>query len=63
MFAFSIGLLIYFVLAWLLQEFMNFLERRATAALGRRRPNSRTDRRDARRAARSDAARAKGGTL
>ncbi|MGO0603802.1 ectoine/hydroxyectoine ABC transporter permease subunit EhuC [Brevibacterium linens] len=63
MFAFSVGLLIYFVLAWLLQEFMNFLERRATAALGRRRPTSRTDRRDARRAARSDAARAKGGTL
>jgi polar amino acid transport system permease protein len=49
--------IIYFVLAWLLQEFMNFLERRATAALGRRRPNSRTDRREARRLARADAVR------
>ena len=57
MFAYSISLLIYFALAWLLQEFMNFLERRATAALGRRRPNSRTDRREARRTARADAAR------
>lgn len=56
-FAFTIGLIIYFVLAWLIQEFMNFLERRATAALGRRRPNSRTDRREARRLARQDAAR------
>ncbi|MGZ1489424.1 ectoine/hydroxyectoine ABC transporter permease subunit EhuC [Brevibacterium sediminis] len=57
MFAYSISLLIYFALAWLLQEFMNFLERRATKALGRRRPNSRTDRREARRAARADAVR------
>ncbi|HJE78265.1 ectoine/hydroxyectoine ABC transporter permease subunit EhuC [Brevibacterium linens] len=56
-FSFSISLIIYFVLAWLLQELMNFLERRATKALGRRRPNSRTDRREARRAARADAAR------
>jgi polar amino acid transport system permease protein len=56
-FSFSISLIIYFVLAWLLQEFMNFLERRATAALGRRRPNSRTDRREARRLARADAVR------
>lgn len=48
-FAFTIGLIIYFVLAWLIQELMNFLERRATAALGRRRPNSRTDRRHTRR--------------
>jgi polar amino acid transport system permease protein len=56
-FAFSVSLIIYFVLAWLLQEFMNFLERRATAALGRRRPNSRTDRREARRLAREDAIR------
>ena len=56
-FAFTIGLIIYFVIAWLLQEFMNFLERRATARLGRRRPNSRTDRRQARRAAREDALR------
>ena len=56
-FAFSIGLIIYFILAWMLQEFMNFLERRATAALGRRRPNSRTDRREARRAARADTVR------
>lgn len=51
-FAFTVGLLIYFVLAWLIQELMNFLERRATAALGRRRPNSRTDRRAGRRDAR-----------
>lgn len=56
-FSFTIGLIIYFVIAWLLQEFMNFLERRATARLGRRRPNSRTDRRQARRAAREDALR------
>ena len=56
-FSFTIGLIIYFVIAWLLQEFMNFLERRATARLGRRRPNSRTDRRQARRAAREDAIR------
>ena len=47
-FSFTIGLIIYFVIAWLLQEFMNFLERRATA---------RTDRRQARRAAREDALR------
>lgn len=52
-FAFSIGLIIYFVIAWLLQEFMNFLERKATASLGRRRPNSRADRREARRDARA----------
>lgn len=51
-FAYSVGLLIYFVIAWLLQEFMNFLERRAVKRLGRRRPNSRTDRRAARREAR-----------
>ncbi|WP_209323318.1 ectoine/hydroxyectoine ABC transporter permease subunit EhuC [Brevibacterium renqingii] len=51
-FSFTIGLIIYFVIAWLLQEFMNFLERRATARLGRRRPNSRTDRRATRRDAR-----------
>ncbi|MGC2940780.1 ectoine/hydroxyectoine ABC transporter permease subunit EhuC [Brevibacterium sp. FAM 24638] len=57
MFAFSVSLIIYFALAWLLQEFMNFLERRATSALGRRRPNSRTDRREARRLARADAVR------
>ncbi|MCU4297739.1 ectoine/hydroxyectoine ABC transporter permease subunit EhuC [Brevibacterium permense] len=56
-FAFTVGLIIYFVIAWLIQEFMNFLERRATAALGRRRPNSRTDRREARRLARADAVR------
>src|SRR5699024_12496236 len=54
---FTSGLIISFVIAWLLQEFMNFLERRATARLGRRRPNSRTDRRQARRAAREDALR------
>ncbi|WP_350269166.1 amino acid ABC transporter permease [Brevibacterium sp. CBA3109] len=51
-FSFTIGLIIYFVIAWLLQEFMNFLERRATARLGRKRPNSRADRRAARRDAR-----------
>ncbi|SDS41907.1 amino acid ABC transporter membrane protein 1, PAAT family [Brevibacterium siliguriense] len=56
-FAFTVGLIIYFVIAWLLQELMNFLERRATAALGRRRPNSRTDRREARRLAREDSVR------
>lgn len=53
-FAFAIGLIIYFVIAWLIQEGMNFLERRATAKLGRRRPNSRADRRVARRDARAD---------
>ncbi|MDN6379156.1 MAG: ectoine/hydroxyectoine ABC transporter permease subunit EhuC [Brevibacterium aurantiacum] len=53
-FAFTIGLIIYFVIAWLIQEGMNFLERRATAKLGRRRPNSRADRRVARRDARAD---------
>ncbi|MCD1285885.1 MULTISPECIES: ectoine/hydroxyectoine ABC transporter permease subunit EhuC [unclassified Brevibacterium] len=51
-FAFTVGLIIYFVIAWLIQELMNFLERRATAALGRSRPNSRNDRRQARRDAR-----------
>ncbi len=56
-FAFTVGLIIYFVIAWLIQELMNFLERRATAALGRRRPNSRSDRREARRLAREDAIR------
>ncbi|MGO2027035.1 ectoine/hydroxyectoine ABC transporter permease subunit EhuC [Brevibacterium aurantiacum] len=53
-FAFTIGLIIYFVIAWLIQEGMNFLERRATAKLGRRRPNSRADRRVVRRDARAD---------
>ena len=51
-FAFTIGLIIYFIMAWMLQEFMNFLERRATAALGRKRPSSRSQRREARRDAR-----------
>ncbi|WP_144588238.1 ectoine/hydroxyectoine ABC transporter permease subunit EhuC [Brevibacterium casei] len=51
-FAYSVGLLIYFVIAWLLQEFMNLLERRAVRRLGRRRPGSRNDRRRARRDAR-----------
>lgn len=59
-FAFTVGLLIYFVIAWLLQEFMNFLERRATARLGRRRPNSRSDRREARRDARDNSKTASG---
>ncbi|GAA1530978.1 MULTISPECIES: ectoine/hydroxyectoine ABC transporter permease subunit EhuC [Brevibacterium] len=53
-FSFTIGLIIYFIIAWLLQEGMNYLERRATAKLGRRRPNSRADRRAARRDARDD---------
>lgn len=53
-FAFTIGLLIYFALAWLIQEGMNLLERQATKRLGRRRPNSRSDRRDARRDAREE---------
>ncbi|GAA1852430.1 ectoine/hydroxyectoine ABC transporter permease subunit EhuC [Brevibacterium marinum] len=53
-FAFTVGLIIYFIMAWLLQEGMNFLERKATARLGRRRPNSRADRRVARRDARED---------
>lgn len=48
-FAFSIGLIIYFIIAWLLQEGMNYLERKATARLGRKRPDSRSDRRAARR--------------
>lgn len=52
-FAFTVGLLIYFALAWLIQELMNLLERQATKRLGRRRPNSRSDRRDARRDARA----------
>ncbi|RAE29366.1 ectoine/hydroxyectoine ABC transporter permease subunit EhuC, partial [Burkholderia multivorans] len=47
-----VGLLIYFVIAWLIQEFMNLLERRAVKRLGRRRPGSRNDRRRARRDAR-----------
>ncbi|MDN5636411.1 MAG: ABC transporter permease subunit, partial [Brevibacterium sp.] len=53
-FAFTIGLIIYFVIAWLIQEGMNYLERRATAKLGRKRPNSRADRRQARRDARDE---------
>lgn len=52
-FAFTVGLLIYFVIAWLIQEGMNLLERQATKRLGRRRPNSRSDRRDTRRDART----------
>ena len=51
-FAFSIGLIIYFIIAWLLQEGMNHLERRATTRLGRKRPDSRSERRAARRDAR-----------
>lgn len=51
-FAFTIGLIIYFVIAWLIQEGMNLLERQATARLGRKRPNSRSDRREAREDAR-----------
>ncbi|MCI4010641.1 ectoine/hydroxyectoine ABC transporter permease subunit EhuC [Brevibacterium sp. ZH18] len=53
-FAFTVGLVIYFVMAWLIQELMNLLERQATRRLGRRRPNSRSDRRDARRDAREE---------
>src|SRR5699024_91456 len=56
-FAFTIGLIIYLVIAWLLHEVMIVLVCRATAAIGRRRQNSRTDRREARRAARADAVR------
>lgn len=52
-FSFTVGLIIYFVIAWLLQELMNYLERKATAKLGRRRPGSRTERREARKAARA----------
>lgn len=70
-FAFTVGLIIYFIIAWLLQEGMNFLERKATAKLGRKRPNSRADRRAARRDARdsklkmpgSEAAAGQGGGL
>lgn len=56
-FAFTVGLVIYFVIAWLIQELMNLLERQATKRLGRRRPNSRNDRRDARRDARAESKR------
>lgn len=52
-FAFTVGLVIYFVMAWLIQELMNLLERQATRRLGRKRPNSRSDRREARRDARA----------
>lgn len=56
-FSFTVGLIIYFVIAWILQESMNLLERRATARLGRTRPNSRTERRLARRLARGEGGR------